>query len=77
LRSIGGPALLEIGIRNRQLGLGEVLAVRVSVDQGLQTQTPHLVTTMLDVIDGLVVELFVRLGRVRGVGGLIDFFLFV
>src|SRR5207302_5504496 len=76
LGSVRGPAFFVIRIRNRQLGLCQVLAVRVGVDQRLQTQTPHLVPPVLHVVYGLVVELLIRLGRVRGIRGLIYFFLF-
>jgi len=77
LRGVCGPAFLEIGIRNRQLGLRQVLAVRVGVDQRLQAQTAHLVAPVLDVVDGLVVELFVRFRRIRRIRRLIGRFLFV
>ena len=50
LGGVCGPAFLVIRIRNRQLCFGQVLAVRVGIDQRLQVQPAHFMPAMLDVI---------------------------
>ena len=75
LGDVTRAALFEVRIRNRQLGLGQVFAVRVGIDQRLQPQSPDLVTAMLDVIHGFVIQLLVRLDRIRSIRRLINRFL--
>ena len=64
------PALFEIRIADGQFGFREILAVRVGVDDGLQSKTADRVAAVLHVVHGLVVKNFVRLdggaGRGRG-----------
>ena len=42
LRQAGGSAFLVIGIRDFQLGFGQIFAVRIRVDQGLQCQPANV-----------------------------------
>ena len=77
LGSVGRPALFVIGIRNRQLCFGQILAVRIRIDQRLQIQPAYLVPAVLDVVHRLVVQNLVWLRGIVRAGGFIDLFLFV
>ena len=46
----GRSALFIIGVRNRQLRLGQILAVRIRVDQRLHAQTPDLLPPFADIL---------------------------
>ena len=50
-----------IGVGDGQFRFGQKLAVRVSVQEGLQGQAAHVVSPALDLIDGPLVENLVRL----------------
>ncbi len=61
-------AFLVIGVADRQLGFGQIFAVRIGVDQGLQGQASGGVAAFLQVRHGLGVENFVRFDGSAGDG---------
>ena len=54
IRQSGGAALTEPSVRDRQFGLGQILARVVRADQRLQGQARDVVAAPLQVPDGLV-----------------------
>ena len=63
LRQVRRPALFVIGIRDRKFRFGQVFAVGIGIDQGLQREPPFRVAAVLDVVDRAIVENLVGLGR--------------
>ena len=61
-----GAALAKPAIGNGQLGLGQVLAGVVGVDEGLQREPRDFEAAVLDVVDGLVEQDLVGLLGVLG-----------
>ncbi len=59
----GGSALGVPGIAHRQLGAGDELRVRISIDQGLQRQAGHVEAVVPHGVHGLVEQDLVRLLR--------------
>ena len=57
----GNSALVVVGIRNRQLGFGKILAIRVGVDEGLQGQPSYFVSRVGNFVGRFLVKNFVRL----------------
>src|ERR1700722_6288885 len=77
LGQVRGPAFFIVGVGDRQFCLGQVLAIRIGIDERLQTEASHFLTYVLDVVDGAGVQNLVGFGSVGGAGGLVYFFLFV
>ena len=61
LGQAGNAALLVVGIRDRQLGLGKEFAVRVGVDERLERQPAHLKASTVDFRRSLLIKDFVGL----------------
>ncbi len=57
----GNSAFVVVGIRNRQLGFGKILAIRVGVDEGLQGQPSYFVSAVGNFVSRFLVQNFVRL----------------
>ena len=62
LREVGSAAFLVVGVGDGEFGFGEVFAVWICVDQGLQRQASFGVAASLQIRLGAIVENFVRFG---------------
>ena len=68
LRQPVGAAFAEPGVGDGELGLGQIFARVVGVDQVLQQQTRDFEPAVLDIVDGLVEQHLIGLLRVLGDG---------
>ena len=59
LRQVGFTALFVVRIRDGQFGIGQELAVRVGVNQGLEGKPANLLPAVLDIAQRAVVEFLV------------------
>src|SRR6185437_2322784 len=73
LGKIRGAALLVERIGYTKLGLGQVLAVGVGIDQGLKIQASFDVLLVLDILHRAHIQHFVRLGGIGGRGFFLGF----
>ena len=63
--------------RSPDFGFSQEFAVRIRVDQGLQTEPADFLAPMFNIVQGSAVENFVGLGRIVGGRGLVYLFAFL